>query len=229
MYLTELDVINDMLATMGEAPLNSLDEDHDLVASGLRKLRNASYREQSKAWWFNREWITLSPDVQGNLNVPNDTIRIDPTYSGTKLVQRGRRLYDPVRASYSFSAPVQCLLVRFVPFSDLPPPAATLIACAALLDFQKDYDADGNKFRQIQLDYREALVQLNAEHTRNQGANLLRRPEFVGLMQNIGPSFPQGGFTGGSAPQATTSPAPEADLGPLVDFEAVFNEALEEA
>lgn len=47
-FLTTLDVVNSQLATLGETPLNDLDEDHPFVAAGLLALRTVNSREQTK-------------------------------------------------------------------------------------------------------------------------------------------------------------------------------------
>ena len=231
MFLTELDVINDMLATLGETPINSLDVDHPFVAAGRRFLRVASYREQAKSWWFNREHITLTPDAQGNLRTPNDTLRIDPSNPAIRLVQRGERLYDVNRASYAFANSVECTLVRHIPFEDLPSPAQTVISLSAQRDFQKAYDADVQKFQQINLELREAQMTLNAEHTRNVGANLLNRPHVVSGLAAVSPvrsaGLPTLGQSVASRRAATPAPAPEVPAEtPLVDFTRLFKDNL---
>lgn len=172
--LTELDVINDMLASLGESPLNAIDEDHPLVASGVRKLRVANAREQAKSWWFNREQVTIQPDPDtGFTYVPGDTLSIDPVSSWTHLVQRGRRLFDPSGKGYKIGKAVTVNLVREIPFEDLPTMAQAYISLAAQEDFQKDYDADRLKYEQIMSQKREAFLVLRAEDIRNAGVNLL--------------------------------------------------------
>ncbi|GEM_PF-3175039 len=177
-FLSKLDVVNDMLAALGETPVNDLSSGHPLVGAAVRMIGTANSREQAKAWWFNKELVTLSPDDNGAIWLPNDTIRVDPTKTTLHYVQRGRRLYQPyARASvdkYKFTRPVTCWLVRLLPFEELPAPAQLLVSYSAQLDFMKSYDADQDKYAAVQALKREALIMLNAEHTRNQNANLLR-------------------------------------------------------
>jgi len=176
--MTQLDVINDMLATLGELPINSIAEEHPMVPAALRTLSTSSAREQAKSWWFNKELTDLVPDTQGNIYLPNDTLRVDPQWSSLNYVQRGRRLYKPFETSnvdkYKFSEPVRCWLVRELPFEDLPFPAQDVISYSAQLDFMGDYDADRAKFEQATQGYRLALMTLTAEHTRNVGVNILQ-------------------------------------------------------
>lgn len=192
-FLTELDVVNECLKTLGELPLNSLDDEHDLVPAAQAALKRASMREQAKAWWFNKELTTLTPAVgTGYIILPADTIRVDPTDETLNYVQRGNRLYQSYATAatdkFKFDKPVDCWLIRQLPFEDLPPSAQTLVSIAAVLDFQKDYDADRAKVDQLKEDRREAYIVLNAEHIRNVNANRLRSPSVVRTMRRIGPN-----------------------------------------
>lgn len=177
-FLSNLDVVNEMLATLGELPINTLEDGHPYIAPALRILSVASAREQAKSWWFNNELTDLVPDVNGFIYLPNDTIRVDPQAETLNYVQRGRRLYKPFEPSsadkYKFTAKVRCWLIREVPFEDLPIPAQHLISYSAQLDFMKAYDADQNKVQQVAALRNDAWMTLNAEHTRNIGANILQ-------------------------------------------------------
>lgn len=190
-FLTELDVVNDMLATMGETPLNALDESHPLVPSGRRFLSNNSWKVQAKSWWFNKELTTLTPDPSGSIFLPADTISVDAQDKSADYVQRGNRLYQPfARAStdkFVFTAPVVCWLVRKLPFEQLPAPAQMVISLSARLEFQLLYDADANKVALLQRALAEAQVELTTEHIRNKGVNLLDRSDLQGAMHYIQP------------------------------------------
>lgn len=177
--LTTLDVVNDMLATLGELPINSVDEGHPMVPAALRILSTASAREQAKSWWFNRELTDLVPDTSGHIYLPADVLRVDPQASNLNYVQRGRRLYKPFEPSandkYKFKERVRCWLIREVPFEDLPVPAQHCVSFSAQLEFMKAYEADQNKVQQVAMLYKETMLTLNAEHTRNTDVNMLRR------------------------------------------------------
>lgn len=184
--LTELDVVNDMLASMGEQPLNAIDEDHPLVASAVRILRIANAREQAKSWWFNREIVVIKPDPETGFSyVPGDTLSIDPVSAWTHLVQRGRRLYDPRGRAYLIGRDVTVHLIREVPFDDLPAMAQAYVSLAAQEDFQKAYDADRLKYEQIIRQKQEAFLVLRAEDIRNAGVNLLYTPSNVARMNDL--------------------------------------------
>jgi hypothetical protein len=197
--LSVLDVVNDMLATLGELPLNSVDEGHPYVPAALRIIATASAREQAKSWWFNKELTDLVPDTSGYIYLPNDVLRVDPQATNLNYVQRGRRLYKPYETSaadkYKFASTVRCWLIRELPLDELPVPAQHVVSYSAQLDFMKAYDADQNKVQQVTGLYRETLMVLNAEHVRNSGVNLLRyRGGVYGGRTDIGVTHLQDAF-----------------------------------
>jgi len=175
--LSELDVVNEMLSTLGEAPLNALDDEHPLVPAARRIVRIASYRLQAEAWWFNQETITLNNDPNtGEVLLPSDAIRVDPSDRNWNLVQRGRRYYDPSNATYNIGEPVPSVLVRNVPFDDLPPTAQHVVSLTAQVEFNKAYDGDEVKLSMLGAALNLARATLHAEHIRNVDANLIEAP-----------------------------------------------------
>lgn len=230
MFISELDVVNECLASLGEAPLNSLDDEHPFVANAVRMLRIANSREQAKGWWFNRERVILSPDPQTNfIYVPTDTISVDPVSQWTHLVQRGRRLYDPRGAGYAIGKRVIVTLIRLIPFEELPAPASAYISLCTQRDFQKAYDADRMKVEQILMERNEAYVTLRAEDIRNAGVNLLYKPSTLGKMLALGgrasrwePQRHAGSLSGMSQP----APATPVDQ-TVPNFAEIFEEAAD--
>lgn len=187
--LTKLDVVNDMLSGLGEAPVSTLDELHPLIASCLTKLKVANNREQSKGWWFNTELVKLSPDSgDSKIYLPTDTLKVDPTDSTLHLTQRGRRLYrlDNMSATPDvFTAPVVVQLVRLLPFEDLPAQAQLYVSYGAQLDFHRSMDGDTTKIQLLSDAFRDARVTLMAEHIRAVDANMLKRPSTLTKLHNI--------------------------------------------
>lgn len=234
MFITELDVVNDCLATLGEAPLNAIDEDHPLVAPALRDLRTVNMREQAKGWWFNKELVRLPHDpVTGYVNIPADTINVDPANPWTHLVQRGRRLYDPQRdEGYRIGRPVVCTLIRRLAFDELPPLMQTYVSYRTQQEFQKNYDADRVKAEAITRSAQEAYVVLRAEHIRNTGANLLYRGGTAERMNSLGLYEVTPIMDGSFIVQPTPEPIAGGgdDLGNIEvpDWAALFNSLVED-
>ena len=188
MRLTQLDVVNQCLASMGETPLNSIDTDHPFVAAALLKMKTTNTQEQAKGWWFNTDTVVLQPDPNTYfIYVPADAINVNPDDAGNAFVIRGRRLYNRATSSYEFHSAVQVTLVREIPFEDLPMLANHMIAARTVLDFQNDYDGDADKYNKLGAAYQQVFTTLRAEHIRQVKANMLQSPSVASQMRLIRP------------------------------------------
>lgn len=173
--MQQLDVINNCLATMGEAPLNTVDEDHPFVAGALRILRETNSRLQGISWWFNTERVELLPDpISGSVAVPGDAIRVTPL-GALRYVQRGLRMYDTHTGSYFIGQPLQCTLIREVPLDETPVTFQFAVNDQTVRRFQSSYDADRVKMQQILGDEQQAWAALRTEHIRNVRANFVHK------------------------------------------------------
>lgn len=189
MNLTELDVVNDCLSTLGELPVNSLEDDHSLIAAARRAFRTSLLREQAKQWWYNTERVVLVRDIDNYVYTPADAIRVTPVDTTLKLVQRGRRLYDSGEtneAGYQIKLErIECIVVRQVEFDDLPPSMQILVGVAAQLKFMVTYDADRQRYDELRREYADAYSTLNAEHIRNAASNMLEAHPTLGKLRRI--------------------------------------------
>jgi hypothetical protein len=173
-----LTVVNSMLGTLGEAPLNSLSEEHPLLGACQLYIGLSDTAIQSTGWWYNREHLTLQPSARDSgIYVPGDTLGIrDPLVHGThqpvRAALRGRRLYSLDRGTYDFTDTLDVVLIRRVPFQELPEIAAAYIAADAVLTFQRVYDGDAARTRQLEVAHNMARANANAEETRNVKANM---------------------------------------------------------
>lgn len=176
MFITQLDVVNACLATMGETPLNTLEDDHSYKAAALSYLTQVNLIEQKRGWWFNSEYVELVPDAtSGYIYVPQDAIAVKTVDRWCKpaFAQRGKRLYNVAQNSYVWTTNVVVDLVRQIPFEDLPYHAADTVQYGTVMRFQREYDGDNTRYNQLSQDYGRARAELNAENTRNKRPNLL--------------------------------------------------------
>lgn len=174
MFLTELDVINDMLATMGETPLNAIDEDHPFVASGRRTLATANRRVQNTGWWFNTDCLVLTADQHGFIYCPTDLIRVEPIEYDGRYVQRGRRIFDRHVGTFAVSIPhLRVKAIRLIPFEELDGTAQDTVRAESLMEFQLNYDADEMKLRMLEQGRQRAWMELRAEDLRQEKPNFL--------------------------------------------------------
>jgi hypothetical protein len=182
MYTT-LQVVNDCLATMGEAPLNSLSESHGFKGSALRCLQQVDRQTQSRGWWYNTEEMTLTPSPDDkSIYLPGDVARVNFGFISVtghncgqwqgRYVQRGRRLYDVTKGTYEIEETLTAQLVRLVPFPDLPLCVAELVAAETVLKFQSDYDGDNNRRAELVSAVKDARTWANSEDIRQRRVNL---------------------------------------------------------
>lgn len=170
--MTSLEVVNACLATMGQNPINSLNDPHPMRGAATSLLYKENRRRQAVGRWYNMEQVTLTPDtIDGKIYLPGDKISFRAPTRNT--VQRGRTLYDLDNGTPIFTLPVKGTLIRLVPFDDLPESAAAWIAAEVVLKFQMSYDGDSNKTKQLAIDAATAKADENIDHIRNRKTNLI--------------------------------------------------------
>lgn len=178
MLITELDVVNDCLASMGHRPLMSLGGGSPVVSSARDAFQKETIRLQSLGWWFNQEVIELSPDLSSYVPVPADVLKLAVSNSLPWVSIRARRLYDNREGKpFTSTSNVRVVVVRLVAFEDLPYTAQEAIRAATVVRFQKAYDADEYKLRDTNNTMLQSLAELRAEHTRMVRANFLQDGE----------------------------------------------------
>lgn len=178
-FITELDVVNRCIATMGELGINSLEGSRNPIVTNAREaFKDVTIEQQAIGWWFNNELVKLLPQTDGTYFVPTDTLSLSTTseFNPNWLTIRARKLYDVGNAEYyTGTQEVKVQITRLLPFGDLPYNAQRLIRDAAVLKFQQDYDSDEIKISQCETAYAEAFALCKADHIRAVGANLLYR------------------------------------------------------
>lgn len=137
---TELDAINTMLASIGESPVVSLDNDvlTTDVSVAVQTLQEISRSVQLEGWVCNTEKdYPLPPSDTGEIMLPHGTLRVsffDP--SGEYVAVRGNRLYDLVGHTYVFSRELSATIIFHLPFDLLTECLRRYITVKALRVFQ---------------------------------------------------------------------------------------------
>jgi len=138
---TELEAVNIMLSTVGEAPVSTLEVSGLTdVAIAKQILTEVSRAVQTKGWHFNTEInYELSPNTDGFITPPLNTLRIDttPEYRDIDVTHRGTRLYNKVDHTYVFTDPLKLELIVMLAFTDMPEAARYYITIRASRIFQK--------------------------------------------------------------------------------------------
>lgn len=106
---TQIEAINTMLSTIGEAPVNSLTGSLPVDASMAINILNEVNREiQSAGWKFNTSWkLKLARDVNNKLVIGNDILHLEFDHlryakSSYDPVMRGAYLYNLATESFNW-------------------------------------------------------------------------------------------------------------------------------
>tara|TARA_B100000965_G_C19603362_1_gene764402 strand:- start:20226 stop:20849 length:624 start_codon:yes stop_codon:yes gene_type:complete len=142
---TELEAVNIMLSTIGEAPVNNLDSGLVDAETAETILKNVSRDVQSHGWNFNSEPdYTVAADSSGNVILPTEIVRADLANSETKYrsskneyIQRGNKMYDKVNHTYNIGKALKLDVVVLLTFDLLPEIARRYIAIKAARIFQE--------------------------------------------------------------------------------------------
>ena len=136
---TQLEAVNTMLSTIGEAPVNSLTGSLPVDASMAVNILNEVNREvQSAGWKFNTSWkASLTRDVINKLVVGNDVLHIEfdhLRYSKTSYdpVIRGNFLFNLAKEVYTWEKDFDYVtIIYLLDFESIPEQARRYITIRA--------------------------------------------------------------------------------------------------
>ncbi|TPI67595.1 phage tail protein [Mesorhizobium sp. B3-1-3] len=181
--LTELEAINEILATSAESPVSTLEENQVIDASlAMNTLRATSVEVQTIGWNFNREdGVPLTPDQNGEVILPPNVLKVDTSgeSASTNAVQRGQRLYDRGNRTYQFTGTVTVDWVLGLDYEELPSTARLFIMIRAARKYQDRYFGDQathSYSAQDELNARAAMMQ---EEIDSADPNMLADSQFM--------------------------------------------------
>ena len=138
---TELEAINTMLSTIGESPVNTVEDTGNVdVVIARQILQSVSREVQARGWHFNTEKnYTITPDSDGYLVLPKTVLKVDTVYpdSSKDVVVRGSRLYDREKHTYVFTDAVKVDMTVLLTFDELPEVARNYVTIRASRIFQE--------------------------------------------------------------------------------------------
>lgn len=144
MINTELDAVNEILASIGEAPINTLEEvDNVDVMNALRILDKVSRQVQERSWTFNTiNDYTLHPDERMHTIKWSDYFLRILAHDGTVYRNRDGLVYDILQNTDIFISPLQVKATFFLPFADIPSVFRDYITARAARLFSASYLGD---------------------------------------------------------------------------------------
>ena len=128
--MNQLDAVNLILPALGEHPVTSLDVAHPTLAILLPIMEQKRRELLGKGWWFNSFKYTVSPNVEGEIPVPVDTIEF---ITDNGAIVRGGLLFNPATYSSVFTSDVTGNLITDVPYDECPDSIQGVILYSALV------------------------------------------------------------------------------------------------
>ena len=134
---TELDAVNQILSSVGQAPVTTLDLQNPEVAIVLNTIREVNKMVQAEGWTFNTErHYELTPDsITGEILFPFNALSIDTNrqshYADYDPVRRDGKLYDRYNHTFVWANPIDVDIVWYFDFTDIPPAIQQYIVARA--------------------------------------------------------------------------------------------------
>jgi hypothetical protein len=181
--LTELEAINEVLATGSESPISTLEDNIVIDASlAMNTLRATSVEVQTQGWNFNTlDSLSITPDQSGEIRLPRNTLKVDTVGESAAMncVQRGLRLFNKTDNTYTFTSPVTVDLVEGLDFEDMPSSARMYITIKAARKYQDRYFGDANIHSYTLQDELQARAAMMQEELDSTDPNMLTDSQFV--------------------------------------------------
>lgn len=177
---TELHAVNELLAAIGESPLSSLDTLPPSGHTALHILRAVALEVQTEGYWFNIEDdYELTPELDGTVPVPANTIEIDEGSSGGDYVVRNGLLYDRATKTGQFTAPVSVTITLRLPWTDLPQAARWYITAMATERFCETFPGSPGVTDARNRNTARARAALRRAEANNGDYNILRNSSIL--------------------------------------------------
>lgn len=181
--MSDLEAVNKMLASIGQAPVNTLQTSGiGDVARASGHLRETTRDVLTVGWAFNTdENFELTPDANGDILVPQGYLDLDATAATQNVTVRRHperdalALYDLDSQTFKFTEPVSVTMVWGFEFNDLPQAARTYIATAAARRFQAQTVSSNILDRFNAEDEERAFLLLQRVERRSRDTNVFRR------------------------------------------------------
>ena len=184
---TELEAVNVILSTIGEAPLNSLSGSLPVDGTMAKNVLSEISREvQSSGWHFNTHYkSTLTRDTNNNIPVATNVVRVelDPNLERKgdyDLVQRDGKLFNLAKNTDVFDKDFENVTqVLLLPFNEIPEQAKRYITIRSARVFH-DRTLGANTLHKFsQEDEKQALSILRNAEARTGDFTIFDTPEQI--------------------------------------------------
>lgn len=160
----ELAAINEILASIGESPVNTLEGEANVdVANARRILNRVNRKVQSRGYTFNIEQSTqLIPDnFSRMIPYPPNYLSVLSPQGTTTYINRGGYVYDTQAKTDMFYSPIVVDLIKLRDFYELPECFRNLIITLASRAFNSRFFGAPEVDADLQEEAREARILCN--------------------------------------------------------------------
>jgi len=173
----ELQAVNQILASVGQAPVTTLEQTNPDVAIAYNTLQQVSREVQAEGWTFNKEYrYPLTPDDNNEIQIPDTMLQLDLSTEACDWknraydpVRRNGKLYDRMNHTYEWKQDTYYFdVVWLFDWLDLPQPVQDYIVARAATMTSSRMIGDPNQFQMLQ--QQEIYTRSQAlEYEANQG------------------------------------------------------------
>jgi hypothetical protein len=161
----ELPAVNEILASVGQAPVTTLDQTNPDVAIAYDTLIRVSREVQAEGWCFNTEYdYEATTDINKEYIIPNNMLQVDlasQTNSASRVanasknvVRRNGKLYDKYNHTYEITAgagdDIKLDITWLFDWVDLPVPIQDYIVSRAAVLVSSRIVGDGGQYKMLQ-------------------------------------------------------------------------------
>jgi len=134
---TELDAVNQILSSVGQAPVTTLDLQNPEVAIVLTTLREVNKQVQAEGWNYNVErGYEFTPDsTTKHIAYPTNVLQLDTSKFKHRddfdPVRRDGKFYDRLKHTYEWDNVIEADVTWLFEFEDVPPAIQLYITARA--------------------------------------------------------------------------------------------------
>jgi hypothetical protein len=179
---SELSAVNEMLASIGEDPVDDMDNLPPSGNTALVFLRGTSRDFQEDGYWFNTyASYMLSPQPDGRILVPTNALSID----GVELdvIERRPYLYNREDATFYFTSDVECEVMVHLDWDELPSSARRYITALATERFIDGFPGANAVTEARNRNLVRAKAAFERESLRNEDLNLTTNGTVANLLR----------------------------------------------
>jgi hypothetical protein len=192
--LTKLQIVNHMLATVGEQVVNDLDYGSPSVQQAISVYDSENFDFQSKGWWFQREYnLVLELDSEGKIAIPQgaleflitENIRHHPRTDTLRFVPRDNFVYDTVQHTFVHTCPLHADLMMLVDPETMPAVASVYLKHQCALTMHSNDDGDDSKWQKLNIKKDESEKALKRAAMKFKSTNINKNPAVQRLLYRM--------------------------------------------